>query len=755
MEAPSLVAEAPAGTDGTAAVVTSSNSASHALLRGGFEIFRTTATELAKLSIDTTNDLFEMDPLVTKREIDEFRSKRSEWVQKFDAVLRELFERRLGGQRRKGRRPDAEESLDSLRIMNDADTRKQDALGDASRRLAAAARQEVAALDYRVSVLFDDPPHREIDNPFSPVYLLDAIGMTSRSLYTEPRICRPLMERLIGDFVPTINQTYVRLNRFLAERGVLPEIGAALRARSDLRPVDDRQLLPLFGRLLNDVHPSLQAWHTLDLNAAAAARYQLAPLAVNPYVGALANVPRRTMGTGGFRQLDAVLASRVLPPVLETLDYWQRTDPMFEHLRSNAPEGFDTGVTPVNRIPWIRAAIASQVTEESGRSSMDVVGFLFNYIFCDPSIPPRFRMVFDGLQVPILKAALADPSFFADKTHPARQLIDELADAVTGADDDASYGNALESLARSIVDTIRAEFVIDEDVFERGRRTLNTFIDRWQKQTFLAIQPHVHAGLAAETSDANRWHVRVLIRDKLAGADVPFDVRIFIGTVWADYLTRLRETDGADSDSYTAAVKTMDDMLWSIIGKERTGQKARLAEMIPPLVRSLRAGGAAVLVADEKLKRFLDTLYALHIAAIKPGGAGTGGALEAAGPAVPSLLAGKPIANLHDFVADVVFGTWFAFDKRGTRMQARLNWISPLRATYIFTTRAGSELMVFTPEELAWEMSTGKATLVREPVPLFDRAVSATLEYLAEQKAKRSAGASEAAANRPLPATCA
>jgi hypothetical protein len=159
-----------------------------------------------------------------------------------------------------------------------------------------------------------------------------------------------------------------------------------------------------------------------------------------------------------------------------------------------------------------------------------------------------------------------------------------------------------------------------------------------------------------------------------------------------------------------------------------------------------------VLVADEKLKRFLDTLYALHIAAIKPGGAGTGGALEAAGPAVPSLLAGKPFANLHDFVADLVFGTWFAFDKRGTRMQARLNWISPLRATYIFTTRAGSELMVFTPEELAWEMSTGKATLVREPVPLFDRAVSATLEYLAGQKAKRSAGASEAAANRLLPA---
>ena len=63
---------------------------------------------------------------------------------------------------------------------------------------------------------------------------------------------------------------------------------------------------------------------------------------------------------------------------------------MAEHLRSAAPAGIDAGVTPVNRIPWIHAAIASQVTGEGGRATMDVVGFLFDYIFRDPSIPPRF-----------------------------------------------------------------------------------------------------------------------------------------------------------------------------------------------------------------------------------------------------------------------------------------------------------------------------------------------------------------------------
>jgi hypothetical protein len=53
--------------------------------------------------------------------------------------------------------------------------------------------------------------------------------------------------------------------------------------------------------------------------------------------------------------------------------------------------------------------------------------------------------------------------------------------------------------------------------------------------------------------------------------------------------------------------------------------------------------------------------------------------------------------------------------------------------------------MVFAPDELAWEMDAGRATLILEPVPLFDRAVSITLDYLAEQKAKRLPDATRSA----------
>ncbi len=58
------------------------------------------------------------------------------------------------------------------------------------------------------------------------------------------------MERLLTDLTPSLNKAYISLNRMLADRGVLPEIKAALRARSVLRPTEDSELLPAFTRML-------------------------------------------------------------------------------------------------------------------------------------------------------------------------------------------------------------------------------------------------------------------------------------------------------------------------------------------------------------------------------------------------------------------------------------------------------------------------------------------------------------------------
>jgi hypothetical protein len=214
---------------------------------------------------------------------------------------------------------------------------------------------------------------------------------------------------------------------------------------------------------------------------------------------------------------------------------------------------------------------------------------------------------------------------------------------------------------------------------------------------------------------------------------MPFEVRSFIETTWSEYLADIHRQHGEGSASWNSALATLDDLLWSIVVKERAGQKARLTKMIPTLVASLHKGCDAMQVPPDRAHAFLDALYDLHMEAIKaplrslpvtPDGAASGAASTAP---VPPL-------NVHDYVSEMAVGTWLAFAQPDETVHARLTWISPLRTKYIFTSHSRARAFVRTPEELAYELGSGKAALLVEPVPLWDRAVSAALDTIVARR---------------------
>jgi hypothetical protein len=734
-----------------------------ALLRECFEQFRSGLVEVASASIEGTNDLFEDNQFVKDSDVIDFRSKRAEWTKRLGQTLEELFEKRLAGTRRQGRRPDADSSLASLRVLNAFDQEKQASLTTGRQFLLRITKREIDALDLRVGVLLGEVLTREIDNPFTPDYILDAIGMTSRALYPSPRVWRPLMERVVSEVTPAATKIYIRMNRLLSDRHVLPEIKAELRARSELRPHDDKDLLPVFNQLLKEVSPpelavnvdvpaasattpATLASSSIGAPPAAAPPATPAPSAAvsNPYVAEMAQAApvttRPTVNAFGLPQVDPLLALGSLSTVIATLDRWQIADPgAGADSAATAPADVDAALLPLNRIPWIRAAVGDKVTNPTDKITIDVIKLLFDYIFRDPSIPGSLRSLFERLQVPILKATLLDRTFFSDKKHPARRLLDHLAAAAVGATSDDDYRAGFELMATGVIDEICRDFKVDVSVFDDADAMLQEFIEAEQRKTASGLEEDVAVALAAEAAEADRAHVLALVRDKLTGISVPFEVRAFTETVWADYLTQLRKQDGPESETWKGGVKTLDDLLWSITAKERNAQKARLAKMVPALIRGLRTGGAAVDVRDDRMKPFLDAVYQLHMAAIKPKAATV---LEPARP--PPIPALAELANVHDFVGEMVVGTWLAFDRDGESVNARLSWVSPMRTKYIFTSRSRSRAIAVTPEELAWQLGAGSARVVLEPVPLFDRAVSAALDELAAQKPGSASAAAAA-----------
>jgi hypothetical protein len=771
-----------------------------ALLRACYEQYSTRLFEAVRASLDLAGDLFETASGVPDGEVERFASKRGEWIERFERAIANAYARRLEGQHRRGRRPDADGSAATLRVLTPFDQEKQAALVAATAFLHRFTKREQDALDMRIGSLLPTAT-REIDNPFGPAYLLDALGPTSRAVYPNPRVWRPLMERVLADITPAVNKIYISLNRLLADRGVLPDIKAALRARSEWRPADDRELLPTFTRMLSEmgkvptdivVPPvSGQASDAVapapagEASAIDPARFRgpmvaagaglvspeiLAGLAALAAMGARAASARADAGSpaassddasGDFPDLDPMMALGTSTPLFDTLGHWQRLDlPAAVAQAIPQPAGGGSAVVPLNLVPHIRAAVNDQVANPADRIAMDVIALLFDYIFRDPSIPDRQRRLFSRLQVPIVKAALLDRTFFSDRKHPARKLLDRLAEAAIGATADEAYGGAFETAAMRIVDDVCRDFEIDVAVFEHADTALSAFVDAERSEAAPALTANVATALASEEGDADRAHVRALLRDRLAGLDLPFDVRAFMETVWADYLTALRRDSGPGSEPWRDALAILDDLLWSIVIKERTAQKARLTKMVPGLVAGLRRGCAAVTASPERAKSFFDTLYSLHMAAIKPVHAPAPGAASTiASPAVASSVATRqadqphgpatppatlPSPSVHDFVSEMAVGTWLAFGSGDSAVNARLTWVSPLRSKYIFTSRSRTQAFVFSPEDLAWEVGTGRATLVVEPVPLFDRAVSAALDSLAATRLPGAAVASAA-----------
>ncbi len=66
---------------------------------------------------------------------------------------------------------------------------------------------------------------------------------------------------------------------------------------------------------------------------------------------------------------------------------------------------------------------------------IDVVAGLFDQILSDAKVPPQMARQIARLQLPVLRAALGDNSFFSSRRHPVRRFINRIASLGTAVDD--------------------------------------------------------------------------------------------------------------------------------------------------------------------------------------------------------------------------------------------------------------------------------------------------------------------------------
>src|SRR4029079_16679569 len=86
---------------------------------------------------------------------------------------------------------------------------------------------------------------------------------------------------------------------------------------------------------------------------------------------------------------------------------------------------------------------------------IDVVASLFDQILSDPKVPPQMARQIARLQMPVLRVALGDATFFSSRRHPVRRFVNRIA-SLACAFEDFREGPGLEfvSQVRDLVQQI-------------------------------------------------------------------------------------------------------------------------------------------------------------------------------------------------------------------------------------------------------------------------------------------------------------
>ncbi|MEW5768898.1 MAG: DUF1631 family protein [Pseudomonadota bacterium] len=225
----------------------------------------------------------------------------------------------------------------------------------------------------------------------------------------------------------------------------------------------------------------------------------------------------------------------------------------------------------------------------------------------------------------------------------------------------------------------------------------------------------------------------------LAGASVPQIIHGFLSSHWRPLLARLHARFGADGPAWIEAVRTMEDLLWSLGAKTVQADRIRLIEIMPGLLKRLDMGLEALGTPRAARDGFFVELAKLHAEVVRlsleqpaitdaaPPTAGTA-ATEARPAEPPTTIKTAPVAPATDreagmrtdgtpttatLMAGLGAGTWLVFQEPGEApRELKLAWISPHRGLFLLTNRQGQRALSLSAEAFAKVLEEGRARVL-------------------------------------------
>ena len=277
-----------------------------------------------------------------------------------------------------------------------------------------------------------------------------------------------------------------------------------------------------------------------------------------------------------------------------------------------------TGMMAVNLIRAHREELRQASTGTLDHMVIDVVGSLFDQILSDSRVPPQMARQIARLQLPVLRVALADPSFFSSRKHPVRRFVNRIASLACAFDDfDDGPGRLFLARVRELVQEIIEGDFDQVEVYAAKLTLLEAFI---AQQTEGDLQAR---GNAAELLDGKESELRVQQRymQQLQSALAPLAMhdylRDFLTQVWSQALALAVRRDGPSAERTQRLRQAATALVMSVQPKGTPAHRKAFLMQLPGLMKTLHEGMALIGWPQEAQKSFFGQLLPAHAESLK------------------------------------------------------------------------------------------------------------------------------------------
>ena len=565
-----------------------------------------------------------------------------------------------------------------------------------------------------------------------------------------------------------IDSLYESLNDALVTAGVMPDLRLAPVAQTR-RPVAPRGTGEGRG----------------ESSATAAARSSYGSDEQREVLGMFSELIGKWRMTSGDMALSGLSGAAAVP---------MQSNELLQVLASVSPEHLagDAGSTGLRQ--QIQGLLQEQRASSGGSKTVarvdddviSLVSMLFDFILEDRELPSAVKVLITRLQLPVLRVAIVDKSFFSRASHPARRLLNELSRATMGWNEhDDLRRDQLHALLEDIVEQLLAEAQPDAALFDSLNQRLAEFLRTEQRRAERIEQRTRDAEEGRARIQAARSEVAREINGLLVGRTLPVVLVDLLRDTWSQVMQMVFLREGGESMAWQQSLDTAMALVVSVepvdaAGRElriehnrqteaalRSGlellgldaaaivaqlqavahpQRAALAlaekpqlppENVAPVVElptQAPAADLSVAVADEREPALQPEpepviVEAVHIE--QPVLAQE--ELEAPIETVDDL----PSVGAQRWIESLGTGCWFQLQPADGKASQRckLAAIISFSGKYIFVNRNGLKVAEFGRQELARCFDEGRISLLDEN-QLFDRALESVIGNLRQLQAK-------------------